>query len=466
MKIIVILLYSLTIFAQIPSNFPLYEVTIDSNPAPGQIFFAPFNNGTGPFNPPFLAILNNDGSFYSYKQMPHTEVDFMIQPNGYYTYYDFLQGLFYESDSSFNQVSQYTVQNGFQTDAHELIFMPNGNTLLLGQDYEHVDMSKIVAGGNPNARVIGCILQELDPSDNVVFQWSSWDHYQITDAMQDINLLDTLVDYVHANSIDIDTDGNFILSARHMDEVTKINSKTGDIIWRMGGKNNQFTFFNDTIGFSHQHCVKIIPNGDLLMMDNGNLHNPPFSRAAEYKIDQTNKTAKLVWEYRNNPLSFSSAMGSVQRLANGNTFIGWGINVVGDDQITEVTNSGTKVFELKIPHNWSYRAFKFNISPATVRQYPAINENYILDQNYPNPFNLSTIISYSIPYESNIDIAIYNVLGEKVKELFTGIINPGTHSVNLNGSGLSSGIYFYYVSAQTIDGKINFHSVKKMILLK
>ena len=466
MKIIIVLFYSISCFAQIPTNFPAYNITIDSNATPGQIFFAPFYNGNGTDNPPFLAIMNNDGSLLQSKQLANEGFGFTIQPTGYYTYYDLNSGYFIVLDSNFNQVSYYSAQNGYQTDLHELRLLPNGNAILLGMDVKSVDMSKIISGGNPDAQVVGCILQELDPSNKVVFEWRSWDHFQITDATQDINLLDTLIDYVHANSVDIDTDGNFLLSSRHLDEVTKINSRTGDIIWRFGGKNNQFTFLNDSIGFSHQHHVRRIANGDITMFDNGNLHNPPFSRAVEYKLDEVNKTASLVWEYKNNPVSFSLAMGSVQRLDNGNTLIGWGSNYSNDVSITEVTYTGQKVFEINIPNTWSYRALKFNIYPTSVRQYPMTAENYRINQNYPNPFNPQTVINYSIPFLSDIHLIIYNTLGEKVKELFAGTKQPGNYSVSFNGTGLSSGVYFYSFSAQTIDGKQSFHSVKKMLLLK
>ena len=133
---------------------------------------------------------------------------------------------------------------------------------------------------------------------------------------------DSLIDYVHSNSIQIDTDSNIILSNRHMDEVTKIDRQTGDIIWRWGGKyckNNQFTFLNDSIGFSHQHNVRRLPNGNITLFDNGNLHSPSFTRICEYQIDEVNKLATLVWEYKNSPETYSNAMGNAERLDNHKT---------------------------------------------------------------------------------------------------------------------------------------------------
>ena len=79
--------------------------------------------------------------------------------------------------------------------------------------------------------VVGLIIEEQDENKNVVFQWRSWDHFKITDATYDIDLTDSVVDYVHGNAIEVDDDGNLLISSRHMDEVTKIDRQTGEIIW-------------------------------------------------------------------------------------------------------------------------------------------------------------------------------------------------------------------------------------------
>ena len=87
------------------------------------------------------------------------------------------------------------------------------------------------------------------------------------------------VGYAHGNSIDMAADGNLILSCRHLDAVVKINSQTGNIIWRLGGRKSDFVFLDDPLGGpSHQHCARMLANGNLLMFDNGNLHHPPVSR--------------------------------------------------------------------------------------------------------------------------------------------------------------------------------------------
>jgi hypothetical protein len=93
-------------------------------------------------------------------------------------------------------------------------------------------------------------------------------------------------------------------------------------------------------------------------------------------------------------------------------------------------------------------------------------KEYSLEQNYPNPFNPSTIIKYSLPFESHVTLTIYNVLGKSVKELAAGVEQPGSHILNLNALGFSSGIYFYVINAVSTNKKSSFTSTKKMTLLK
>lgn len=99
-----------------------------------------------------------------------------------------------------------------------------------------------------------------------------------------------------------------------------------------------------------------------------------------------------------------------------------------------------------------------------------IPANFSLDQNYPNPFNPSTQIKFSLPIDANVNLTIYNLLGEVVRELVNSEMNSGVHTVQWNsddisGSKVSSGIYFYKLKANGADGN-QFNQVRKMILLK
>ena len=100
-------------------------------------------------------------------------------------------------------------------------------------------------------------------------------------------------------------------------------------------------------------------------------------------------------------------------------------------------------------------------SPNSINEY--FNDypnNFKLYQNYPNPFNPNTVISWQLPVSSNVELSIYNLLGQKVTTLVSEWLPVGYHEVEFNGQNLSSGIYLYKIEAG------NFQDVKKMILLK
>ncbi|MBS1517003.1 MAG: T9SS type A sorting domain-containing protein [Bacteroidetes bacterium] len=91
-------------------------------------------------------------------------------------------------------------------------------------------------------------------------------------------------------------------------------------------------------------------------------------------------------------------------------------------------------------------------------------ENFYLRQNFPNPFNPSTTIGYEIPADSKVSIKVFDITGKEVTTLVNELEHAGYHSVEMNASELTSGIYLYKIEVQ--DGKNNFSETKRMILIK
>jgi len=100
-------------------------------------------------------------------------------------------------------------------------------------------------------------------------------------------------------------------------------------------------------------------------------------------------------------------------------------------------------------------------------EYSNIPEAFELHQNYPNPFNPSTNISFTLPVNSNVELKVFNSLGELIEVLFKGTLNSGKHSLNWNTfrRNLASGLYVYSLDAEGINGDI-YNLSKKMILIK
>lgn len=342
-------------YLTLPDDFPVITATVATDQVDdGMLFVSTFRWGM-PQPPAYLLILDRIGEPVYYRQLPDVTLaaDFKLQPNGLLTYHDNVSGVFHALDASYTEVGTYQAGNGYTTDVHELQILPNGHALLMIYNPRAVDMSKVVAGGLSAAVVLDLVIQELDRDGNVVFQWDSKDHVQITDTTEELVNV-SLIDYVHGNAIELDRDGNLLISSRHLDEITKIDRQTGAVIWRLGGKQNQFTFTNDQ-PFVHQHDIRRLPNGHITLFDNRTDRSPAYSRAVEYQIDETARTITRVWEYRNTPDTYSLAMGSAQRLPNGNTLIGWGSSQ--RTLLTEVAPDGTKALELQVSNPLvSYRA--------------------------------------------------------------------------------------------------------------
>ena len=101
-----------------------------------------------------------------------------------------------------------------------------------------------------------------------------------------------------------------------------------------------------------------------------------------------------------------------------------------------------------------------NLNPVGVETITDVPNKFLLHQNYPNPFNPTTVISFALPKASDVQLSVFNILGEKVAQLVDGKMVAGNYNVNFNATNLASGIYIYKLKAG------NFSTVKKMILMK
>ncbi len=212
----------------LPSDFP--QITIDSvnNPADGKIFLANFPFGVNDSIGHFLMILNNDGSVDRFKRIDNPGFDFKVLPNGNLSYAEVIQQIggyanvrWIEMDTSLVPVDTFQCGNGYTADLHEFKLLPNGHAILMAYDPEPVDMSLVVDGGDPNATVLGCIVQELDADKNVIFQWRSWDYIPFADSYE--SLTTATVDYLHMNGVSVDLDGNYLISCRQLSQILKVD---------------------------------------------------------------------------------------------------------------------------------------------------------------------------------------------------------------------------------------------------
>ena len=388
----------------LPEDFPYININIANNPPVGEYYFiAPWTYNF--VTDPYIIICDASGIPVYFRKAEAPIFNFKIQPNGLLSFAEL--DIDYKNiiiDSAYQFVESYQMENGyFNTDAHDFLALENGHVFVIGTDWQIYAMDTVVPGGHPNAMVCGFIVQEQDADKNVIFQWRSWDHFQITDAGPQIDLTDYSIDYVHGNAIEVDSDTSILISSRSLDEITRIHRNTGEIIWRFGGKKNQFNFQNDTLGFTMQHDCRRLQNGHITLFDNGRMHpEPRFSSALEYELDEVNLEATLIRRLRNDPDIYGNAMGSAQWTNDSSAVVGWGNGVPG---ITEFNLDGEINMEIKF-QGVSYRAFRY---PWKSRYFLTNTDSLLFEVNIPDSLIKEIVIAN--PNEFEIEItSIYNSL--------------------------------------------------------
>ena len=339
-------------------NYLDFEIIVNNDPYPANIFI----HTTGS-QPRYMAIIDSLINPSWFINSGPLGLDFKVNQNKL--------SYFNKNNKSWIILNEYMVEtdtlecvNGYDADYHDIQLLANGGYLLQAYDSISVNMSEIISGGNNDAMVILLIIQEFDSNKNLIFEWNAWEHLNIADY-DNLDLTDNKIVWMHGNSIHVDVDSNIIISNRRSSEVIKIDRNNGEVIWYFGGPNNEFSITNDPYnGFSRQHDVRRIENGNILLFDNGNDHDPSISRAVEYEIDESEKTADLVWDFSHPQGYVGLAMGSVQRLPNNNTLINWGSLLDQGAVITEVDYDKNIVLEIQYPnpihcyrvtkHNWQF----------------------------------------------------------------------------------------------------------------
>jgi hypothetical protein len=432
-------------------SLPAMSVTVDDSATPGTIYFN--NYGVSEPVPNDDCILNCDehGKLTRYQVIPNGYgVDFKVQLNEEITYYDVNTGNYLGLDSAWNVIDTFAALH-YPTDEHELRVEPDGSYLLLGITTTIMDLSSI--SGYDSAEVFGAVIQKFDVDKNLIFEWRGIDHYNVIDSKYE-DLTTYAIDFQHANSLDLDADGNILISNRHLCEISNIDGVTGDFIWRLGGAHNQFKLVGDSMWFSFQHDARWLPNGNMTIFDNSNYDTVTGgngqwiqkSRACEYAIDTLAKTVALVWQYHHTPETWGDAMGSVQRLQSGNTLIGWGNDT--SVAMTEIRPDNSTAFEMVMGNgNVSYRAYKDENSGITGKG----TSGSLVASAPPNTGNTFAIqagadgtvsAAFSLGRSQPVTLTVYDMAGRAAEQVLGSEFEAaGDHAIPLGLSGMPNGAY-------------------------
>ena len=325
-------------------------------------------------------------------------------------------GIWHVMDRDMYEVDTLECVNGFDADYHDIQYTQDGGYILQAYGKQVIDLPQTEVIDTANV----LILQEFDQNHDLIMEWKNFEHMDIQDYIDEINLNSPYRHWMHGNSLEIDDDGHIFISNRTMSEIIKFDRSSGDLIWRLGGPMNDFTFIDDPLdGPNRQHDARRLENGNIMIFDNGDTRQPALTRVSEYEINENDLTARLVWQYTHPDGHVSLNQGCAQRLDNGNTLISWG-GVSGRGQIvTEVDYSGNRVLELEYPvgyssykvrkSNWEFSVnmiegdlnLDFNIDILDV----VSTVNFILSNETPNPFYL-----YKIDLDKTGQIDILDII--------------------------------------------------------
>jgi hypothetical protein len=409
-------------------NFPPIQINESNCPSEGY-FFISSNELVSSGDSNFIAIIDNYGTPVFFKTIPKKVTNFKLQPNGYLSYSTIEPKAIYVLDSSYNYRDTIT-SVGYELNSTDFILTENNETVLLAFENRTFDMSTLVAGGKTNATIKESVIQILNENNQVVFSWKSSDHFAIMDVNTEspfVDLTSSEIDYISLSDIEIDSDSTLLISCKHMDEITRINRNTGQIIWRLGGKKNQFTFINDEMRFSHPTSVQKLPNGNFLIFDSGVLHQNQVSSIVEYSINEATKTATLIRRDAERKKIVANEFGNVQSLNNGNKLISWGAK---KPSLTELNPNGTIALELDFSDytysraitkaDWKTNIFKpvvdsinFGMWDYTVFRYILIlknNSNEIVNitglSNFTEAFYTEQSLPFQIPANGTKNLMI------------------------------------------------------------
>jgi hypothetical protein len=345
---------------------PVVSVTTDPDTSSGDIFLAPFST-QGRFG---LMILNPKGQLVWYDSVAPVEDDLEVQSyhgRPVLTWWqatksgaknkreDVIANLSY-------RVLAVVRAGKYTTDDHDFVIGPNNTAWLMVTRNLTANLTRV--GGPSRGIVQDFLVQEVDiATGKVLWQWDAYRHIPLNASYSPPSK--GVYDAYHLNSIQLLPGRKLLVSSRNAWSVYEISTKTGHIVWTLGGKYNQFKRGPGT-KFEWQHTARLA-GSTLTLFDDADIpgaQEEPQSSAKVIRLNYRKRTARLIHAYDHSPPLLAGSKGNAQTLPNGNLFVGWGV----EPDFSEYTPAGRQIFNGTFALGvQSYRAFRFRWSgqPAT-----------------------------------------------------------------------------------------------------
>jgi hypothetical protein len=367
----------------LPQGFPTLSGTVSGTVAPGLVALT-LNRFDGGSAPRFEAIVDRQGvPTYTRRVTDGTSTDLKQSPAGTLTVHRPTSAAgrtgtaLVELGDQMQEVARHETRGRVDTDNHDGLLMPDGSVWLLGYEPD-------AATGRTDS-----VIQHVAADGTVLFDWSSAAYADETTVANPAN-----PDYAHINSIDVQPNGDVVASFRHFGSVWRIAGadRAGyekyDVVWKLGGRDSSFSFAPGEDGPCSQHTATVLPNGNVLMFDNGGnllfgsrcvdqddpsgpLLDRSSTRVVEWDIDEVAGTATVVKQYGATD-RFSGFAGGAFKLANGNVLIAW-----APSRLTianEVSADDAPVWELvdTAPDNERYVSYRAQLVTVPDRIDPVV----------------------------------------------------------------------------------------------
>jgi predicted lipoprotein with Yx(FWY)xxD motif len=379
-------------FRSAPNLQPM-RVTVDvSRPgrAPGLIFIDPFSSGAGTFyGQPGALILDQKGNPIYFHPAPsgQQDVDTRVQTLHGKPVLTFWQGTiaippkltnlppgspepgakFLILDNRYRQIATVSAQDGWTADLHEMLITPQGDAMIAVAKEMPYDLRPY--GGPQNGSLEDSGIQVISlKTGKLLWQWDMLQHVALSEAQVKVPAKGVWDPY-HLNSIDEDTHGHLLISARDTWGIYELSRASGKVLFQVGGKGATINT-SRAATFAWQHDARFQPHGQISLFDDACCNLPVgkplhYARGLVLKVSQAKHTATVARQYvRNQPL-YVPSQGDAQLLPGGGAMVGWG----QEPYLTEFNGAGREILDMQMPQgDNSYRAL---LSPWSAAPYYA-----------------------------------------------------------------------------------------------
>lgn len=353
----------------LPSTFVPYEVQANGDIYDGDYYMSTYSVAD---STSYVFIMNKSGNIIYYKRVPgfcsqfRKEYSSTGKARYVYTAQDLkdsatmdmnnIYGKMIIMDENYKEIDEVTYITDREDEKTYTIFeYIDDNHYLATSSYKEYVLN---VHGYDKIMVTQNNIQEIKDG-KIIFEWRSEDHPELYSYIENPNelLTEETNDYIHINRVTIDPkDNNILASFRNISTVLKIDRKTGDIIWSLGGKNDDFGLTQDQ-KFGYQHSLSFTSDHAIMIFDNGD-NRPALgiqneSRVIKIKLDEKSKKVDYYYSY---PLQgvYSMAMGSVQVIDEENDIFlvtyGTGIFKTGPVELIDFKNN-KKLFTFNLLTN-------------------------------------------------------------------------------------------------------------------